>query len=764
MKHNTSICVRAIMLALTIAYSAHALAFISSESQPQWNYEIVADEVVPEPGAYIDIVRGWQSSGSVTALLDMGRLYWQGSYQQNVSPDPERALSLIRSAANRGSGAAADFLGDLYWSGDRVEISVDRAVFWYEVAAHNGSTQSAFKLGEIFSQGARVTPDLPRAVQYFTVAANAPRHASASAQARLGFWYVTGHDGVDKNVDLGLSYLAAAASREDINAKYNYAVIVLSGDYPSRVTRAMSMLEAAARAGHPQAAYLAASLYYTGRFVGRNLIKAREFLALAPETGPVRELRAEMSAQIERFDVERSVLLGAIKQKVESEDERMARLAAHQKQVTRAIRNLALAEQMAAANDRALHVKTAAMVGDRLSAMLETQGLKEREAMARVAQSLSVGLSRSHAQRTQYKAKAEAVAAQALALSKEQDDQARARREVAMAQTRNAVLAAVVGHKQALTKVAAVDAGDRRKVLADVFLTATRAADEAREAARKQAALARLAVAGNEDMASLPELFDGTGHADTILSDASRVAQISHNMGGAEATAIALLTAAPTDAPVTDKAQNIAVNDDPLVTPAAESHQKPASLIDHVVFEAGGEDVSDVASVVIDDGAKRDVWSADAVHDGRYKGRAGTSVVASLLATLPHKAEPARIADNAAGMPPLSADVSVHESADVSADEATVIEREEANGTGAAGERAPARETVIVVPMLKDTSRVALVSSVSPQAVVMARPIDEASVTAPSMVAELAEPMAWEYARGLFEISLASLQPASQAP
>lgn len=270
------------------------------------------EHIQPDPKGYISVLRQWQSAGSTEASAELGMLYWKGAVEMGVTPKPQEAISLLKEAANRGHGPAARQIGDIQWYGDRVQADRNSAIGWYQVAARNGDALAALRLGEIYENGEGVDVDQSAAANYYRVAANTRVAPSAEAQSRLGYWYLLGSNGLPKNAQLGLSYLAAAAGQGFPKAKYNYAVAVLAAKDRSKESQALEWLKEAADSGHENAAYLTASIYTAGKYVPQSLDEAQRYASLAGSSDKAVSLRNEISDAITGHAVEHASILDAV--------------------------------------------------------------------------------------------------------------------------------------------------------------------------------------------------------------------------------------------------------------------------------------------------------------------------------------------------------------------------------------------------------------------------------------------------------------------
>jgi hypothetical protein len=157
-----------------------------------------------------------------------------------------------------------------------LQRDVPRAMELLQSLAQAGESYAQEKLGQIYLEGTLVAADAQKAREYLERAMAA---GNLGAQAKLGEALITGR-GQPKDQMTGVKLLEAAAATNSW-AQYLLGNLLVSGDLPRDVGRAVSLLEAAAKTENPYALDRLGTLYLTGDGVTADAQKAREYLERA---------------------------------------------------------------------------------------------------------------------------------------------------------------------------------------------------------------------------------------------------------------------------------------------------------------------------------------------------------------------------------------------------------------------------------------------------------------------------------------------------
>jgi TPR repeat protein len=233
-----------------------------------------------------------------------------------------RSIELLTFAADEGSARGMRMLGEMYLYGDVITADAGKALFWLSRAAEARDAKAVGLLARIHRGDFGTEPDSTAYVATLTQASILP-DAQPELLTELGRAYLGGL-GVEGNVELGLAALESAAAKGDPQALVELANSAMQrGEFSSYVSRIRSQLRAAANEGSGQAMRLISELYACGLGTAPNRALARRWLERAAAAGDVRSMKM------------------------------LARQAAH--------------ENGSSAADRFIHLRRAALAGDRQS-------------------------------------------------------------------------------------------------------------------------------------------------------------------------------------------------------------------------------------------------------------------------------------------------------------------------------------------------------------------------------------------------------------
>lgn len=171
------------------------------------------------------------AAGEPDAQYSLGEQFWHGKM---LNQDTSKAERWFRHSAEQGNSGAQYMLGWLYVDGNGVDRDVEEALGWYTLAAEQGHVEAQLKLGMLLEgrneeealkwltaaaeSDCRAAQLKIGALLYYTDGSEsiawfqrADEHGGKTdAQLQLGSLYA-GHQGVDKNIRLALTYFQAAA-------------------------------------------------------------------------------------------------------------------------------------------------------------------------------------------------------------------------------------------------------------------------------------------------------------------------------------------------------------------------------------------------------------------------------------------------------------------------------------------------------------------------------------------------------------------------
>jgi TPR repeat protein len=216
-------------------------------------------------------------NGSTAAHLILGRALWKGD---RLPKDRGRGLRLIENAA-KTSHWAQEVLGNMLLSGE-LPRDVPRAVALLESAAKSGNRYALNKLGEIYLKGDGVPVDSTRARAFLE---GAIEKGSTTAEVELGQALWNG-DQLPRDKVKGLKLIERAA-QTDAWGQFVLANMLLSGELPRDVQRALELLETSAENGNPYALEKLGVVYLRGDGVQPNASKALAYLEQAVKNGSI---------------------------------------------------------------------------------------------------------------------------------------------------------------------------------------------------------------------------------------------------------------------------------------------------------------------------------------------------------------------------------------------------------------------------------------------------------------------------------------------
>ena len=166
-----------------------------------------------EPETAVDWLKQSAERGNAAAKYRLGKLFLLG---EDVPQDTDKALRWLNSASDDGYEYAQYLLGKLYAEGKFVDKDVFFALLYLERAAIQNNPYAAYLAGKLYLTDEE-NRDTYRAVKCFSTAA---KNGNSYAEYMLGKMYLYGN-GVERDVDLALSYLNSSANEYAAQLLYN---------------------------------------------------------------------------------------------------------------------------------------------------------------------------------------------------------------------------------------------------------------------------------------------------------------------------------------------------------------------------------------------------------------------------------------------------------------------------------------------------------------------------------------------------------------
>lgn len=232
-------------------------------------------------------VRTAMVSGLMTAILTLTLSQsWSGPHEDGeaalAAGDYKLALVSFQQAAKAGDHWSENSIGTIYEKGLGVAAQLGKACEWYGKAAAGGNTWGQYNYGRCFDEGLTGAKHPATAIQWFEKAA---AQGNPWANYRLGQIYSTGV-GVRKDAKRGLGYYLKAAKAGNDWAQYAAAEYysIKAGKMPD-MKAAVKWYSASAVQKNQWAAYKLALLLIEGRYVNRDISRARSLLQISSSQG-----------------------------------------------------------------------------------------------------------------------------------------------------------------------------------------------------------------------------------------------------------------------------------------------------------------------------------------------------------------------------------------------------------------------------------------------------------------------------------------------
>ena len=163
------------------------------------------------------------AQGDSEGIYQLGRCHWYG---WGVKKDLGKANELFLKAAEQGYAKAQCVVGKGYYYGQDVKKDYSKAFQWFEKAAAQEDQDAQFYLGLCYRNGNGVATDGKKAFLLFSKGAEQGR---ANSIRNLADCYMTGCDGIEKDMGKGLKLFESAADKGDEFSQMTLAMGFLTG-------------------------------------------------------------------------------------------------------------------------------------------------------------------------------------------------------------------------------------------------------------------------------------------------------------------------------------------------------------------------------------------------------------------------------------------------------------------------------------------------------------------------------------------------------
>ncbi|MDR1732041.1 MAG: sel1 repeat family protein [Synergistaceae bacterium] len=220
------------------------------------------------------------------------------SRQENPSGTPEQAFAKIKTDAERGDTQALLTLGGLYAEGVGVSKNFSKARECYEKAAEAGMAEGIFNVGVCWEIGMGSEADPRRAAEYFRRAADMKLPQALFKMAVI----LDAGAGIERNEKASLRYMAQAAAAGHPDAASIMGVLWLNGlrGEKKNPKEGLKMLNVAASKGNVEAMKNIAVVYKDGIGVKASPADALKWYIIAEKCGYPTEALSGVTAEIRK--------------------------------------------------------------------------------------------------------------------------------------------------------------------------------------------------------------------------------------------------------------------------------------------------------------------------------------------------------------------------------------------------------------------------------------------------------------------------------
>jgi TPR repeat protein len=165
--------------------------------------------------------------GHVNSQLSLSLHYSQGT---GVDENNEESARWVRKAAEQGNARAMSVLSAKYYLGSGVPKDDAEGARWEKLAAENGDGWIQVEYAKHLISGFGMPKDVPEGIKWLKrAAANDRKRGGMTAQARLGFLYLKGYEGVVKDEVQAVRWLLMAAEQGDHGSQRALGECYLNG-------------------------------------------------------------------------------------------------------------------------------------------------------------------------------------------------------------------------------------------------------------------------------------------------------------------------------------------------------------------------------------------------------------------------------------------------------------------------------------------------------------------------------------------------------
>ncbi|KAL0486609.1 ERAD-associated E3 ubiquitin-protein ligase component HRD3 [Acrasis kona] len=275
------------------------------EAQCLMAKHLLQGEIIPHNlKVAVEMLQGASDAGTVSATFDLANLYYTGA-TGTVVPEQDMLKSVNEDESACGSPTFETFT---------LQQDVAKALTMFHEAASLGYSPALFWLGHSYIHGIQEALEMnaPLGLEMLKRAVDLNHPGACYYMSLL---YLHGEAGLDGNVSVARSLFLKSVEYDHPEALFaladmynrgtnDFCIPLLDGGR-SDVRRAFVFYQRAAMAGHADALYCLAALYYNGEGTEKNLKKAYDCYQLSSSAGNWKALGAMATMAMEGHGIQK---------------------------------------------------------------------------------------------------------------------------------------------------------------------------------------------------------------------------------------------------------------------------------------------------------------------------------------------------------------------------------------------------------------------------------------------------------------------------
>lgn len=242
-----------------------------------------------KPKEAVNWFRLGAEGGDLTSTFYYGKMLLEGL---GLTANAKDAANYLLKAAEAGFPQAQYYVGNCYMDGTGLTKNTDQAVLWYRKAAGQGIANAQWVLAQCYRRGDGTPINYDQAMYWYAEAASkgytkAFKHLiTDSIPASPFINYLRGMKSyINKDFDRARKDFKIVAKAKIIDGKVMEAAILANANYAKcNIKKSIKIMSDAAKS-NAQAMYLLAVLYEAGKGVEKNMDLAVEYMIKAANSG-----------------------------------------------------------------------------------------------------------------------------------------------------------------------------------------------------------------------------------------------------------------------------------------------------------------------------------------------------------------------------------------------------------------------------------------------------------------------------------------------